>query len=47
MLKGTKGRIKELIYINRYNLRATDRVWLNDAFVRGGDGACKVVEKKL
>lgn len=47
MLKGKKGRIKELIYINRYNLRATDRVWLNEDFITGGDGSCKVVEKKL
>jgi hypothetical protein len=47
MLKGKKGKIKELVYINRYNLRATDRVWLNDNFITGGDGSCKMVDKKL
>jgi len=47
MLKGKRGKIKEFIYINRYNLRATDRVWLDEEFIAGGDGACKVVDKRL
>lgn len=47
MLKGKRGKIKEFIYINRYNLRATDRVWLDEKFIAGGDGSCKVVDKRL
>jgi len=47
MLRGKKGKIKEFIYINRYNLRATDRVWLNEEFINGGDGVCKMIDKKL
>lgn len=47
MLKRKRGKIKEFIYINRYNLRATDRVWVNDKFISGGDGACRLVDKKL
>ncbi|TAM17560.1 MAG: hypothetical protein EPN65_10210 [Pandoraea sp.] len=47
MLKSRKGKIRELVYINRYNLRATDRVWFNDRFDDGGDGLCVIRNKQF